>query len=100
MPGMQGRRRIQRAKHARSRSEARGHVRARVLRRNSWITGEKMQAAVFYRTMLLVGIASRTGHGILISFYSHPRFESASSSHTRILYLINDVIYVVFMARR
>jgi len=86
------RRRTQRAKHARSRAEARGHVRARVLRRNSWITSEKMQ--VSYRTMLLAGIASRTGHGILISLYSHHRFESASSSHTRILYLTNDVIYV------
>jgi len=36
------RRRTERAKHARSRAEARGHVRVRVLRRNSWITGEKI----------------------------------------------------------
>jgi len=93
------RRRTQRAKHARSRAEARGHVRARVLRGNSWITGEKMQATVSYGTMLLAEIASRTGHEILISFCSHLRFESASSSHTRILYLTNDVIYVVYLWR-
>lgn len=88
-------RRTQRVKHARSRAEARGHV--RVPRRNSWITGEKMASC----SLLRDHVASWNillERGILISFYSRLRFESASSSRTRILCLMNDVIYVVYGA--